>query len=69
MVVKELEIFLNKKIKIHLKDKRELEGVLLAADNDLNFVLSDTVEKTKKGSRELGVIILRGSQIVDFKSD
>lgn len=76
---------INYRLKITTIDKRSFVGQLLAFDNHLNLVLSNTEESRitkksysdlKKGSissneiveekRSLGLIILRGEQVVSF---
>ncbi|CAH2351772.1 putative small nuclear ribonucleoprotein-associated protein B [[Candida] railenensis] len=76
---------INYRLKITTIDKRTFVGQLLAFDNHLNLVLSNTEESRitkksysdlKKGSitsdsiveekRSLGLIILRGEQVVSF---
>lgn len=72
---------INFRLKVSTTDGRHLTGTLLAFDGHMNLVLGDTDEArlTKKGyaelvktkqanyqSRQLGLIILRGDQIVSM---
>ena len=71
--------YVNYRMRITLKDSRTLVGVFLAFDRHMNMVLSDTEEfrriKGKKGGgvklekhekRALGLVILRGDNIVSM---
>ena len=64
MPLKMLESFLNKRISLLLKDNRVLEGKLVGYDDYMNMVLEDTEEKTEEMTRKLGVVILRGNNVV-----
>ncbi len=64
MPLKMLESFLNKRISLLLKDNRVLEGKLVGYDDYMNMVLEDTEEKTDEMTRKLGVVILRGNNVV-----
>ena len=60
---------INFRIKIITIDNRTYLGTLLSFDKHMNLVLSDTEESriTKKSyKRNLGLIILRGDQVVSF---
>ena len=64
MPLKMLESFLNKRISLLLKDNRILEGKLVGYDDYMNMVLEDTEDKTEEMTRKLGVVILRGNNVV-----
>ncbi len=64
MPLKMLESFMNKRISLLLKDNRVLEGKLVGYDDYMNMVLEDTEEKTEELTRKLGVVILRGNNVV-----
>jgi len=59
-----LENMMNKKITLLLKDKRELTGTLTGFDDYMNMVLQDTEEEMDDVKRRLGMIILRGNNVV-----
>jgi len=63
-----LEKSLNKSISILLKDGRELEGVLTGYDEYMNLVLNDAADKKEGASRKLGIIVIRGNNIVRISS-
>ncbi len=64
MPLKMLESFLDKRISLLLKDNRVLEGKLVGYDDYMNMVLEDTVEITPEMTRKIGVVILRGNNVV-----
>lgn len=64
MPMKMLEETLNKKVVLLLKDNRSLEGVLTGFDEYMNLVLSEVEEMSQEVTRKLGVVIVRGSNIV-----
>ncbi len=64
MPLKMLESFLGKRISLLLKDNRVLEGKLIGYDDYMNMVLEDTVETTPEMTRKIGVVILRGNNVV-----
>lgn len=59
-----LEKSLNKKISLLLKDNRQLEGKLIGFDEYMNMVLEDTEETAQENKRRLGLVILRGNNVV-----
>ncbi|HEY3421245.1 MAG TPA: LSM domain-containing protein [Methanomassiliicoccales archaeon] len=61
-----LEKSLNKKISLLLKDSRVLEGKLTGYDEYMNMVLEDTEERTADQTRRMGVVILRGNNVVSI---
>lgn len=64
MPMKMLEETLNKKVALLLKDNRTLEGTLSGYDEYMNLVLSEVEEFAQEVTRKLGVVIVRGSNIV-----
>ena len=61
-----LEKSMNKNISLLLKDSRVLEGKLTGYDEYMNMVLEDTEERTAEQTRRLGVVILRGNNVVSI---
>lgn len=61
-----LEKSMNKKISLLLKDSRVLEGKLTGYDEYMNMVLEETEERTAEQTRRLGVVILRGNNVVSI---
>ncbi|MCE5295722.1 MAG: RNA-binding protein [Euryarchaeota archaeon] len=61
-----LEKSINKRISILLKDTRVLEGKLTGYDEYMNMVIEETEERTAEQSRRLGVVILRGNNVVSI---
>ncbi len=64
-----LEKSLNTKITLLLKDSRMLKGKLTGYDDYMNMVLED-VEENKDGNiRRLGIVILRGNNVITISPD
>jgi small nuclear ribonucleoprotein len=61
-----LEKSMNKKVSLLLKDSRMLEGTLTGFDDYLNMVLEDTEETNGDQVKRLGVVILRGNNVVSI---
>jgi small nuclear ribonucleoprotein len=61
-----LEKSMNKKISLLLKDNRVLEGKLTGFDEYMNMVLEETEERTSEQTRRLGVVVLRGNNVVSI---
>jgi small nuclear ribonucleoprotein len=61
-----LEKSMNKKVSLLLKDSRLLEGTLTGFDDYLNMVLEDTEETNGDQVKRLGVVILRGNNVVSI---
>ncbi|MFO7619438.1 MAG: LSM domain-containing protein [Thermoplasmata archaeon] len=59
-----LERHTNKIVMLTLKDGRTLEGKLTGFDEYMNMILEDA-EETKEGQvKRLGIVVLRGNNIV-----
>ncbi len=61
-----LEKSLGQHITLLLKDKRVLEGKLTGYDEHMNLVLEDCEETADDARRRLGMVILRGSNVVSI---
>jgi small nuclear ribonucleoprotein len=61
-----LEKSMNKKVTLLLKDSRHLEGMLTGFDDYMNMVLEDTEETNGDQVKRLGVVILRGNNVVSI---
>ena len=59
-----LERSINKKISLLLKDGRTLTGKLNGYDEYMNMVLEDTEETQNDQVRRLGIVVLRGNNVV-----
>jgi len=59
-----LERSMNKKVSLLLKDNRILEGKLVGYDDYMNMVLEDTEETKDEQIRRLGIVVLRGNNVV-----
>ncbi len=57
---------MNKRVSLFLKDGRTLEGTLTGFDDYMNMVLEDTKEDREESSRKLGVVVLRGNNVVSI---
>lgn len=61
-----LEKSVNKRVLLLLKDSRLLEGTLIGFDDYLNMVLEDTSETNGDQVKRLGMVILRGNNVVSI---
>jgi len=61
-----MEKTLNKKVSLLLKDSRVLEGKLTGYDEYMHMVLEDTEERNLDQVRRLGMVILRGNNVVSI---
>jgi len=57
---------MNKNISLLLKDNRVLEGKLTGYDEYMNMVIEETEERTAEQTRRLGVVVLRGNNVVSI---
>lgn len=61
-----LEKSVNKKVSLLLKDSRVLEGTLIGYDDYLNMVIENTEETNGDQVKRLGMVILRGNNVVSI---
>lgn len=61
-----VERLVAQRVVLRLKDGRELEGKLLGSDEHLNLALDDSNETSPEGSRHLGRLVVRGSNVVSL---
>jgi small nuclear ribonucleoprotein len=59
-----LERSINKRISLLLKDGRTLTGKLNGYDEYMNMVLEETEETQNDQVRRLGIVVLRGNNVV-----
>ena len=64
MPMKLLEESLNKKVILLLKDNRTLQGVLTGYDEYMNMVMDDVEENSDTAIKKLGMVVVRGSNVV-----
>lgn len=58
------EALIKHRVSILTKNRREFEGILYSFDAHRNLILVDTLELTTNEPRGLGMIILRGENIL-----
>jgi len=63
-----LEKMVDQRVSLRLKDSRELAGRLLGLDDHMNLVLDDVEEVAKEGTRRLGRVLVRGSNVISLTS-
>ncbi len=68
MPIKVIEDFLNKRISMLMKDNRIIEGVLIGYDEYMNLIINDSEERINDSVRKLGVVIVRGNNILRIAS-
>jgi small nuclear ribonucleoprotein len=61
-----LEKAMDQKLSLLLKDSRVIEGKLAGYDEYMNMVLSDAEETMNENKRRLGIVILRGNNVVSI---
>jgi small nuclear ribonucleoprotein B and B' len=73
--------WINYRVRVIIQDSRQLVGTLLAFDKHMNLVLADTEEFTrykskkdeggvdKERKRGLGLVLLRGENIISFSAE
>lgn len=59
-----LERLVEERVSLRLKDGREFAGRLLGLDDHMNLVLDDVEESRTEGSRRLGRVLVRGSNVI-----
>jgi small nuclear ribonucleoprotein len=63
-----LEHVVDQKVTLRLKDSRELAGRLLGLDDHMNLVLDEVEETSSEGSRRLGRLVVRGSNVISLSA-
>lgn len=63
-----LERVVDQRVRLRLKDSRELAGRLLGLDDHMNLVLDEVEETTSDGSRRLGRVLVRGSNVITLNA-
>jgi small nuclear ribonucleoprotein len=61
-----LERVVDQRVSLRLKDSRELNGRLLGLDDHMNLVLDEVEETSADGSRRLGRVLVRGSNVISL---
>lgn len=61
-----LERVVDQRVSLRLKDSRELAGRLLGLDEHMNLVLDEVEETSAEGSRRLGRVVVRGSNVISL---
>lgn len=56
----------GQRVEVRLKDGRSVRGRFLGTDEHLNFVLDEAEEHSADGSRRLGRLIVRGSNVASL---
>ncbi|KAI6198328.1 Small nuclear ribonucleoprotein G [Aphelenchoides fujianensis] len=60
----ELKKYMDKQMVFKLNGNRQVSGILRGFDPFMNIVVEDTVEMTKNGDRQIGLVVIRGNSIV-----
>ncbi len=68
MPIKVIEDFLNKRISMLMKDNRIIEGVLIGYDEYMNLIINESEERINDSVRKLGIVIVRGNNILRIAS-
>ncbi|MCI4353205.1 MAG: LSM domain-containing protein [Thermoplasmata archaeon] len=63
-----LERAVDQRVSLRLKDSRQLAGRLLGLDDHMNLVLDEVEEITSAGSRRLGRVLVRGSNVITLNA-
>ena len=63
-IVKTLDDCVNKVIIIKLRNKKTIQGKLLAFDQQMNLILTNSEDITEDDIKNLDKIILRGDNII-----
>ncbi len=61
-----LEKHLEQRMRLILKDGRQLEGDFVGYDQYMNVVLEETEESSDDATRRLGTVVLRGNNVVSM---
>lgn len=63
-----IERTVPQRVTLRLKDGRSLTGRLVGIDEHMNLVLDETEETNAEGSRRLGRVVVRGSNVVSLNA-
>ncbi|KAJ1525282.1 hypothetical protein ONE63_010105 [Megalurothrips usitatus] len=65
----ELKKYMDKKLSLKLNGGRHVSGFLRGFDPFMNFVVDETVEICKDGSKkDIGMVVIRGNSIIMLES-
>ncbi|AFZ70136.1 small nuclear ribonucleoprotein [Caldisphaera lagunensis DSM 15908] len=56
--------YLNSSVLVKMKGNREVKGILTSYDQHLNLILEKAEELEGKVSRPLGLVLLRGDNVI-----
>ncbi|MFP3144580.1 MAG: LSm family protein [Caldisphaera sp.] len=56
--------YLNSSVLVKMKGNREVKGILTSYDQHLNLILDKAEELEGKNSRPLGLVLLRGDNVI-----
>ena len=63
-IIKSLDDYVNKIVTIKLRNKKIIQGKLMALDQHMNLILANCEDITNDDAQNLDKIILRGDNIV-----
>tara|TARA_B110000014_G_scaffold100345_1_gene68969 strand:+ start:789 stop:1043 length:255 start_codon:yes stop_codon:yes gene_type:complete len=63
-IIKTLDDYINKIVTIKLRNKKIIQGKLMALDQHMNLILTNCKDITDNDAKNLDKIILRGDNIV-----
>ena len=63
-IIKTLDDYINKIVTIKLRNKKIIQGKLMALDQHMNLILTNSKDITDDDAKNLDKIILRGDNIV-----
>ena len=61
-----IQDYLDKELRIQIKDSRIFQGYLRCIDRDLNIILAESIEHARGEQRVLGHIMVPGDLIVEI---
>lgn len=56
--------YVNSSVLVKMKGNREVKGILTSYDQHLNLILEKAEEVEGKSSRPLGLVLLRGDNVI-----
>ncbi|GKD97376.1 small nuclear ribonucleoprotein-associated protein B'-like protein [Tanacetum coccineum] len=56
--------YINYQTRVTIQDGRELVGKFMAFDRHMNIVIGDCQEEREKNRRTLGLVLLRGEEVI-----